>query len=155
MQMNFRSRVYRMAIAAVVGSGLFFAVSAQAESDEGNCSDISLRGEFGFLATGALLGVPGLPAQAPFQSVGIARFDGKGHLSWVEHTIVNGQPLSIGFVAASGTYTVGPNCTGTAIVNTPNARTPVSFALVIVKNGKEINTVNDGNAITAVYQKVD
>jgi hypothetical protein len=46
------------------------------------------------------LGVPGLPPAALFNSVGLAHFDGKGHLSWVEHTIVNGRPLNVDFIAA-------------------------------------------------------
>jgi hypothetical protein len=85
----------------------------------------------------------------------MAHFDGKGDLTWVEHTVINGTLLQPGWTAASGTYTVNPDCTGTAVVNTPNSPVPLNLALVVVRQGKEIHTVLDSNAIAAVYIKVD
>jgi hypothetical protein len=52
---------------------------------------------------------------------------------------------------ASGTYAVNPNCTGTAVVNTPNSPVPLKLSLVIVRDGNEI----DAGAIAAVFTKVD
>ena len=92
-----------------------------------------------------LIGIPGLPAQAPFRSVGLAHFDGKGNLTWLEHTVVNGTLL--GGRLASGTYSVNANCTGSAMVNTPNSPVPLKLAFVVVKEGKEVRSVLDTNAI--------
>jgi hypothetical protein len=51
-------------------------------------------------AEGVLIGIPGLPSQAPFRSVGLAHFDGKGNLTWLEHTVVNGTLLEADWPAA-------------------------------------------------------
>jgi hypothetical protein len=44
------------------------------------------------------------------------------------------RPL-VGDVAARGTYTVNPNCTGTAVMNTPNSPVPLHLAFVVVRHG--------------------
>jgi hypothetical protein len=48
---------------------------------------------------------------------------------------------------ASGTYSVNANCTGSAMVNTPNSPVPLKLAFVVVKEWKEVRTVFDTNAI--------
>jgi hypothetical protein len=87
--------------------------------------------------------------------VGLTHFNGKGGLTWLEHTVVNGTPLNMDFVAASGTYSVNANCTGTAVVNSPNSPVPLRLAFVIVREGREVHTVLDASAIAAVFTKVD
>ena len=54
--------------------------------------------------------------------------------------------------AASGTYTVNSDCTGTAVVNTPNSPVPLNLAFMVVR---EMHSVPDSNAITAVFIKVE
>jgi hypothetical protein len=86
----------------------------------------------------------------------MTHYDGNGNLTTVEHTVVNGFPLNAGFtVAGSGTYTVNPNCTGTAVINTPNSPVPLNLAFVVVRQGKEIHSVLDANALATVSIKVD
>jgi hypothetical protein len=138
----------------VVCALLFTVPSARADDDD-KCTDRTLRGDYGFASEGLLIGIPGLPTQAPFRSLGVAHFNGKGGLTWLEHTVVNGMPLNMDFVPASGTYTVNANCTGTAIVNTPNSPAPLHLFFVIVKEGREVHTVLDSSAIAAVFTKVD
>ena len=154
---NKRMKISRLATPLMLACGLLasnaFAMSDQ--DSDGACSIQTLRGDYGFAAEGALLGIPGLPPQAPFRSVGVAHFDGKGKLTWVEHTVVNGVPLNTGWVAASGTYTVNSNCTGSAVVNTPNSAVPLNLNFAVVKQGKEIRTVLDGNSVGGVYIKVE
>jgi len=86
----------------------------------------------------------------------MAHFDGNGNLTWVEHTVINGTLLEPGWTTtASGTYEVNSDCTGTAIVDTPNSPTPLSLGMVIVDDGKEVHTVLDSNAILSVFTKVN
>jgi len=134
---------------------LLFAASSARANDDGACSNTTLRGDYGFAAEGVLIGTPGLPPLAPFRSVGLAHFDGKGNLTWLEHTIINGVPLEADWTAASGSYTVNSNCTGTAVVTTPNSPVPLKLALVVVRDGKEVRTVLDANAIVSVFIKVE
>jgi hypothetical protein len=136
--------------------GLLFTLSSvRADDEDTKCTNRTLRGDYGFTAEGVLIGTPGLPVQAPFRSVGLAHFDGKGNLTWLEHTVVNGTLLEADWTAASGTYSVNANCTGTAVVNTPNSPVPLKLAFVVVKEGKEVRSVLDTNAISSVFTKVD
>jgi hypothetical protein len=150
-----RKMLPMIATPLLVVCALLFSVSPARADDDDKCTDRTLRGDYGFASEGVLIGTPGLPAQAPFRSVGLGHFNGKGGLTWLEHTVINGTPLNMDFVAASGTYTVNANCTGTAVVNTPNSPVPLHLAFVIVKDGREVHTVLDSNAITAVFIKVE
>ena len=85
----------------------------------------------------------------------MTHFDGKGSLAWVEHTVIKGTPLQSGWTRASGIYTVNSDCTGTAVVDTPNSPVPLHLALVVVRRGKEIHTVLDSDAISSVFVKIE
>jgi hypothetical protein len=119
------------------------------------CSNRTLRGDYGYAAAGVLLNTPGLPPVTQFRSVGMTHFDGKGHLRWLERTVINGKLVNPDWTAATGTYEVNSNCTGTAVVHTPNSPVPLNLALVVVKDGKEIHTVLETDAISTVFKKVD
>jgi hypothetical protein len=155
MQRKSMSRISMIATPIMVVCGLLFTASVARADDDDKCTDRTIRGDFGFVSEGVLIGIPGLPAQAPFRSVGVAHFNGKGGVTWLEHTVINGTPANTDFVAASGTYTVNANCTGTAVVSTPNSQFPLHLTFVIVKEGREIHTILDGSAIATVFTKVD
>jgi len=142
-------RMLAMIVCGLLASG----ASAMAQSNDGHCSNRTLFGDYGYASEGVLLPAPGVTLQ--FRSVGMTHFDGKGNLTWVEHTVVNGTSLGAGWTAASGTYTVNSDCTGTAVVNTPNSPVPLNLAFMVVREGKEMHSVLDSNAITAVFIKVE
>jgi subtilisin family serine protease len=141
-----------MIICGLLASG---APAGAQSPDAAGCSNQTLSGNYGYAAEGVLIGVPGLPAEAQFRSVGMTHFDGKGNLAWLETTVINGIQVSADWTAASGTYTVNPNCTGTAVVLTPNSPVPLNLAFVVVKRGTEIHSVENANAIATVFTKVD
>jgi hypothetical protein len=129
-------------------------ISALSQSGVRRCSDRTLYGNYGSSSQGSILPAPGV--SLPFVGVTLTHFDGRGDLSWVEHTVVNGAPLSPGFtVRATGTYAVNPDCTGSMTVNTPNSPVPLKLFFVIVKHGTEVRAVLDTNAIATVFTKVD
>ena len=129
-------------------------MSALSQSGFRHCSDRTLYGDYGASSQGSILPAPGV--SLPFVGVSMTHFDGRGDLSWVEHTVVNGAPLSPGFtVRATGTYSVNHDCTGSATVNTPNSPVPLKLFFVIVKHGTEVHAVLDTNAISTVFTKVD
>jgi hypothetical protein len=149
-----KKSVSRMLMLAMIVCGLLASgASAMAQSNEGHCSNRTLFGDYGYASEGVLLPAPGVSLQ--FRSVGMTHFDGKGNLTWVEHTVVNGTSLGAGWTAASGSYTVNSDCTGTAVVNTPNSPVPLNLAFMVVREGKEMHSVLDPNAITAVFIKVE
>src|SRR4029077_8931074 len=47
------------------------------------------------------------------------------------------------------------NCTGSAVVTTPNSPVPLRLSLVIVKDGKEFRTILDASSVGAVYSKIE
>src|SRR6266851_1711929 len=90
MQKKSISRISMMATPMMIVCGLLASgASAMAESDGLQCSNQTLSGDYGYAAEGVLIGIPGLPPEAPFRSVGMTHFDGRGKLTWVEHTVVN------------------------------------------------------------------
>ncbi len=129
--------------------------SARAENGARACSDRTIQGDYGFSAEGWLINNPGLPPQAPFRSLGIVHFDGRGNLTWVEHTVVNGFPADFEGATANGTYSVDSDCSGTAIINTPNSPVPLQLALVVVKHGRELRSVLGSNAVSTIFLKID
>jgi hypothetical protein len=148
-----KKSVSRMWMLAVIVCGLLASGASTMAQSNGHCSNRTLFGDYGYASEGVLLPAPGVSLQ--FRSVGMTHFDGKGNLTWVEHTVVNGTPLQAGWTAASGTYTVNSDCTGTAVVNTPNSPVPLNLAFMVVREGKEMHSVLDSNAIATVFIKVE
>ena len=83
------------------------------------------------------------------------QYDGQGNVSWLEHVVFNGSPFNQGWVPASGTYTVNPDCTGTAVVTTPNSPVPLNLYFVIADNGKEFREVLNTDALLTVCKRVN
>jgi hypothetical protein len=96
------------------------AQSAASGQAGGRCSNHTLFGSYGYSSEGQAFAPPPIPP-APFTSTGIANFDGKGGLSWVEHTVIGGQQQGVDWTAANGTYSVNSDCTASMVVVTPNS----------------------------------
>jgi len=118
------------------------------------CSNSTLVGDYGYSAEGVLMGTPGLPPEVPFRSVGMAHFDGRGNATWVEHTVINGVSLEVGWTSATIAYQVNANCTGLLVVDTPNSPVPLNLYFAIVKEGNEFRTVLDNSAISSVFTRL-
>jgi hypothetical protein len=157
-------KISAITVSVMIGGLLASGASARAQSNDGssaltqfgftNCSNRTLYGDYGSSAQGLILPAPGV--SLPFVSAGMTHFDGRGDISWTEHTVVNGVSLSPGFTArATGTYSVNHDCTGSATVNTPNSPVPLKLFFEIVKHGTEVHAVLDTNAISTVFTKVD
>jgi len=129
------------------------AQSARTQSGDRDCSNRTLFGAYGSASQGVLLPAPGVVLQ--FRSVQMTRFDGRGNLTWVEHTVINGTPAGPGWTPATGTYTVNPDCTGAATVNTLNSPVPLNLFFVLVKHGTEIHMILNSDAISTVFIKVE
>jgi len=89
------------------------------DEDTKVCTNKTLQGDYGSASEGVLLNISGLPPETQFRGLTMTHFDGKGNLTWVEHTVINGVPLQPGWTPARGTNAVNQDCTGTAVVNTP------------------------------------
>jgi hypothetical protein len=140
----------------IIACGLLvLGTTAMAQSNNepgtgGHCSNRTLFGDYGTLIEGTILG-PNLP----LRGLSMAHFDGNGNITQVDRTVVNGIPPAQEWSPGTGTYTVNPDCTGSAVINTPSNPVPVNLHLVVVNNGKQINQVVDANAVTAVAYRVN
>ena len=99
-----RKSVLRMSMVAIptmVVCGLLVAASsARVDQERGTghedgdtraCTNKTLQGDYGSAVEGVLLNIPGLPPEAQFRGLIMTHFDGKGNLTSVEHTVVNGH----------------------------------------------------------------
>jgi hypothetical protein len=129
---------------------------AQAQSDDPQCSNRTLRGAYGFSVEGMFL-PSGNQQGAVLRAVALTTFDGKGGVTQVDHYVVNGTPQTppgVAWPASTGTYSVNPDCTGKMTLNVPNLPPFISY-FIVVKNGREIRTVLNANAVSSVGVKVE
>ena len=122
--------------------------SAVAQSGK-PCSNRTLNGDNGSTVEGTILG-PNLS----IRGLVMTHYDGKGNLTQVDHFVTEGD-ASTGWAAGTGTYNVNPDCTGDAVINSPNNPFPIVLHFVIVNHGKEVRSVVDANAVVATGTKVD
>jgi hypothetical protein len=160
MNTRLLSKVSMLAMPMMIAGCLFVSVApGMAQSNFKHCSDRTLSGDYGYAAEGLLLPAPGVSLQ--FRSVGLTTFDGRGNLSWLESTVVDGKLLEPGWTKATGTYTVNPDCTGTAVVFTPNSvdqsgnLVPLNLFFLVVKQGREAHSVLGAHAISTTFTKVE
>jgi len=117
---------------------LFSLTAVTAAQGNEKCSNATLKGSYGLLATGTT-------ASGAFAAVGRFTFDGKGNLTGKLFSRVAGNnSVSPTF---TGTYSVSPNCKVTDTWGSPVNSTHVS---VIVDDGKGYFILNDtpGNGTT-------
>jgi hypothetical protein len=149
------SRLFKNAIPTIIVcaslalGGSAMAQSAPSDSHEGRCSNRTLSGNYGFTLEGILLG-PNLP----IRGVVMQHYDGKGNITQVDHVVVSGFPPAEEWQPGTGTYSVNPDCTGSAVLHTP-ANPDVNLHFVIVRRGREIHQVVDADAVTAIGIKVE
>ena len=160
MKNNSISRILKpathtMILCFLVAAGVS-AVAQSANEGQGNghCSNRTLSGTYGYSSQGQVLPAPGIAF--PFTSTGTADFDGKGNVSWVEHTVIGGAQQGADWTpSTSGTYTVNSDCTGMMVVTTPNAPVPLNIFFTLVQQGKQFYSVANGNAITGVWTRLN
>ncbi len=115
-----------------------------------NCSLHSLKGCFGSTITGNLVGGP---LAGPVAGIVLQKFDGEGGLTQVDTVSINGT-LIANERSATGTYTVNPDCTGSATIDFPE-QPPLQLNFVLVDHGRELRavTTNPGLTTTSVGRK--
>jgi len=135
---------FRMTLTAVA-SLLLLAISAPARGDQsGPCSNATVRGTYGFTVTGQILGA------GPVTGVTLAIYDGQGHMTQVDHVLLNGNPPTVQWRPATGTYTLNADCTGTQEVDFSDGTPSLHLSIVVVGRGREIHQVVDDPGIATI-----
>ena len=144
-----RSGMFGAAVALLTLSG-----AAQAQStDDDECSNATLQGDYGFTVHGQLLGLVTatgpqyFSAPVPIDAVAMTNFDGRGKLTQVGVNVVNGvvppgptDPETSFGINQSGRYTVFLDCTGSFELNLPGPIS-ISASFVLANQGLEIHAV--------------
>ncbi|HEY1965714.1 MAG TPA: hypothetical protein VGG59_12320 [Acidobacteriaceae bacterium] len=120
---------------------------------EKHCSNRTLNGNYGLTIEG-LLGIPGPGIQV--RGVVLQGYDGDGHITQVDHVVIDGVPPPEAWRPGSGVYSVNADCTGTATITIGSSpQPPLVVYFVVTKEGREIRQVVEGNAVVATGEKVE
>jgi hypothetical protein len=131
-----------MLAAAIALPALSGATWAQRTDDDG-CSNATLKGDYAFAVTDSTNGS---------FVVGIAQFDGKGNLTQMDYP-ANGllmtPPLTDFRMGQTGTYAVGKDCAGTAVIDLNvggmgTGHGVINLVFVIANGGRAIHAVVSG-----------
>jgi hypothetical protein len=99
-----------------------------------------------------LLPAPGVSLE--FRGLTLTHFNGDGGMTAMESIVVGGNLQSPDWVQSSGNYTINPDCTGTATINTPLSPVPLQLHLIVVDNGKRAFSVLDASALLTTFIRV-
>lgn len=110
------------------------------------CTNLGVKNSYSFEATGQVIGTGQVAA------AGRLSLNGTGGITGTLTLSLDGVIHSN--VAASGTYAINSNCTGTAKI-TPTGLTSMDFNLVVVNGGKEIMAIETDNhsIVTGTFQE--
>jgi hypothetical protein len=134
------------------------ALAQSGNFQERGCSNKTLSGDYGFTIEGTIL-----DANLPIRGLALQHYDGRGHITQVDHVVDGGYPPPLEWTPGTGTYTVNPDCTGSAVIISPSSAPPgfsgppppLNIHFVIVDHGRQIKQVVDANAVVANGVKVD
>ena len=145
-------RLNGLATVLTISGVLLSGSLARAQSGEdGDCSLRTLRGSYGFSIDGQILAGPRMGL---LRGVAMTEFDGRGNLRQVDFTTINGVPTGNDWRPATGSYRVNADCTGTAEIMPADGSPTLKLRLVVVRNGKEVRTVVEGNATGSIGIRV-
>jgi hypothetical protein len=146
---------------AYVGATPSREVSVMTDTDDPKltsirCSNETLSGSYAVKGDGMV--TVGPPPMVPFAVVSLMTMDGAGNLTDKATVSVNGQT---GSTLNSGTYNIGPDCTGTLTINIPNPPFVLNSTVVLseIEPGRAAKGFyfignNTGSLVTHVATRV-
>jgi hypothetical protein len=88
------------------------------------------------------------------RTLSLQHFDGRGSLTSVDYVVVGGEPPAEEWRATTGTYSINPDCTGSASLAVDAGKPPLNYHLIVVGRGRQILLV-DGAAIRGVGSRIE
>lgn len=118
------------------------------------CSVASLNGAYAAVISGQIATPAGPIA---ISGVSMGHYDGQGHYSGTDHIVRGGTQPPIDWRPGTGTYTVNPDCTGTAHITFEGGGPPLDLHFVIAQFGATFRAVvsSPDTNITAEGVKVE
>jgi hypothetical protein len=125
---------------------------AAGSSSPPQCSNRTLRGSYAFNIEGTILAGPN---RLLLRGLAMTRFDGRGGLSQVDFTTINGAPTGTEWRSGWGTYELDADCTGTMEIIQSDGGPTLRLRLVVSDRGRTIYNIVEGNSTGATGTKVD
>ena len=130
--------------------------SAQSEdassSSQARCSNRTLRGSYALNIDGTIIAGPN---RLLLRGVALRQFDGRGNLSQVDFTTINGAPVGTDWRSGSGTYELNSDCTGTMEIIQNDGSPTLRLRLVVADHGRTIYNLVEGSSTGATGTRVD
>ncbi len=137
------------------GAALLSGPHAVAESQElrrDTCSNHTLRGSYAFAIDDTIIAGPN---RLLLRGLAMTEFDGRGNLTQVDFTTINGAPAGTDWRPAVGSYEIESNCTGTMQIIPGDGSPTLNMKLVVANHGRTVHNIVLGNATGATGTKVN
>jgi hypothetical protein len=148
---NMKSRIYNLALPMAAGLLTLSGIAAAQVPDEEGCNDQILSGDYAFTLDGTIYmpNADGTATTILREGVAMTYFNGYGRLKQIDYVLGNGVPqgpVDQFREDETGSYTVNPDCTGTAEIDFPPAPGAAAGAVikllfVLSNHGDTIHTV--------------
>ena len=132
------------------GRALLIGPHAVAQSQEfrlDGCSNRTLRGSYAFAIDGTIIAGPN---RLLLRGLAMTEFDGRGNLTQVDFTTINGAAAGTSWRTAVGSYDVDSDCTGTMQIIPGDGSPTLNLKLVVADHGRTVHNIVLGNATGAV-----
>jgi hypothetical protein len=121
-------------------------------SSDARCSNRTLRGSYALNIDGTIIAGAN---RLLLRGVAMRQFDGRGNVSQVDFTTINGAPAGTEWRSGSGTYELNSDCTGTMEIIQSDGSPTLRLRLVVGNHGRTTYDTSEGNSTGATGTKVD
>jgi hypothetical protein len=121
-------------------------------SSQPRCSNRTLRGSYALNIDGTIIAGPN---RLLLRGVAMRQFDGRGNLSQMDFTTINGTPAGTDWRSGSGTYELNSDCTGTMEIIQSDGSPTLRLRLVVADHGRTTYDTSEGTSTGAIGTKVD
>jgi hypothetical protein len=128
------------------------AAAQSPESKHQGCSNRTLRGSYAFAIDGTIIAGPN---RLLLRGVAMTEFDGRGNLTQVDFTTINGAAVGSDWRPGTGSYDVNSDCTGTMQVIQSDGSPTLNLMMVVADRGRTVHNTVIGSATGAIGTKVD
>ena len=141
-----RSRLWAAGVVLLAGVGVLTGAAGVADGAKATCSVATLRGMYLFEGGGLIIAGQD---HIPFAAAGYEVYDGKGIMTSVGTYSLNGEITRQ--ARLSGTYSVNPDCTGSATYPNPqDPNTKDTFDLFIAPDGDLFSVIQTNPGVVLV-----
>ena len=119
---------------------------------QARCSNRTLRGSYAFNIDGTILAGAN---RLLLRGLAMTQFDGRGNLTQMDFTTINGVPVGTDWRSGGGSYEINSDCTGTMEIIQSDGSPALRLRLVVAEHGRTVYNIVEGSSTGATGTKVD